>query len=207
MKLAGKITMLVGGIAFMASLAGLNYWNVGAGSQTLWSYTTREPVILTILAVVVCGLAIASVFAESFLLPFIATCVSFYLLGQFFYDGDPVFSHYGAGYWIGTTASVAMSVGGFLAVIAQQRAAKRAAAAAMSPPPPAYVPVPAPPPPVTTSPAGWYADASGQALERYWSGTAWTGDVRGEVPRAPAVAAATNAGTVPGGSGKNGVST
>jgi len=147
MKLAGKITMLVGGIVFVGALAGLKYADFGNGSQTLWQLTTRGPVIVTVLAVAVCALAIASLLSDAFLLPFIGTCVSFYLWGQVFLDGSSSYAGLKAGYWVPAVATLGMSVGGFVAVIGQWRADKRAAAVATTPPQPrAFAPPPPPPP-------------------------------------------------------------
>ncbi|MBM4580945.1 DUF2510 domain-containing protein [Rhodococcus hoagii] len=39
---------------------------------------------------------------------------------------------------------------------------------------PAAAPLLPPPPP--NVPAGWYSDPSGQPIQRYWNGAAWTND-------------------------------
>lgn len=37
---------------------------------------------------------------------------------------------------------------------------------------------PAPPPPPAGPPEGWYPDPHGQAAQRWWDGSAWTGAIR-----------------------------
>ena len=41
---------------------------------------------------------------------------------------------------------------------------------------PDYVPPPPPPPPVSQAPPGWYRDATGQPIWRWWTGSQWSDD-------------------------------
>jgi hypothetical protein len=120
------MTLLLGGIVFLGALARLNY----VGTATLWELTTREPVILTVLVLAVCGLATASLFSDAFLLPLVATCVSFYLWGQVFLDSPNSYAGLGLGYWVPAVAAFGMSIAGLLAVVAQWAGEKRPAGTA-----------------------------------------------------------------------------
>ena len=50
MRVFGRITVAIGSLAAAVGLVALKYLDVGQ-PQTLWQITTREPVILTIVAV------------------------------------------------------------------------------------------------------------------------------------------------------------
>jgi hypothetical protein len=54
--------------------------------------------------------------AREALLPLLATCASFYLLGQVFPVGALSYKGLAAGFWTATGATVVMSSGGVLAV-------------------------------------------------------------------------------------------
>jgi len=86
------------------------------------------------------------------------------------------------GFWLAIAGSVVIATGATTALIGtRSRAAAPAAAAtraaglaAPAGGAPRYDPQAAQP----SVPAGWYPDPYGQGQERYWNGSAWSGNVR-----------------------------
>jgi hypothetical protein len=163
LKLAGKVTVVIGSLVFLLSVSLLHY----VDSATLWDLTTRLPVILIVLAVGALIVAGVSFFQQSIILPIISTCVGFYLFGQFFDIATSSYRGYGVGFWLGSAGALAMAVGGLLSLLgcAQTQATTPYARddLAVSP--------------VTPAP-GWYPDPSAQFRMRYWSGVGWTDQVQ-----------------------------
>ncbi|HEX3510597.1 MAG TPA: hypothetical protein VHT27_05795 [Solirubrobacteraceae bacterium] len=89
----------------------------------MWDYTTREPAILTVVAIAATGLAAASLSTELLVLPLLAACCSFYLFGRVFPIGAPSYRLAATGFWVLLAASVTMSLGGVLATV--RRSASR----------------------------------------------------------------------------------
>jgi len=200
MRRLGLLVAAAGAAAFIASLALLKYADFGSGAQTLWQFTTRLPVVLTVLAALTLGLSLLALVQTSRVYPALATAISFYIVGQFFPDGELSYSPYKAGFWVCLGGAVAMAVGSLIALVAarpQEPALlpyRDRAARSPSPIPPTAPPVAAGvqhAPAATATPiasevpgasraipAGWFPDPLGEAGERYWSGREWTHEVR-----------------------------
>ena len=200
MRRLGLLVAAGGAAAFIASLALLKYANFGLGAQTLWQFTTRLPVVLTVLAALTLGLSLLALVQTSRVRSALATAISFYIVGQFFPDGALSYSAYKAGFWVCLGGAVAMAVGSLVALVAA-----RPAEAALSPhrdravrstspsvptarlvgagiqhaPAAAATPFASEVPSASGAvPAGWFPDPLGEAGERYWSGREWTHEVR-----------------------------
>jgi hypothetical protein len=127
---AGAVTIILGGVAFEVGLSLLPYFGGGRGAfgrflrdRSLWDltstpslFTTRLPVILTVLGAAAIALAAASLLADAIWPLPLATCCCFYLFCQVFPVGAPSYSHLGAGFWLMSAAAVTMSLGGVLAL-------------------------------------------------------------------------------------------
>ena len=122
MRRAGTITVLLGAWLFLGSMSFLPYaeevFGVNA-EPTLWDLQTREPVVLTVIAVVTALLAAASLRAKGMLPLALATCLSFYLFGRWFPVGARSYRDLGVGFWLATAATLTMSIGGTLAIAAR----------------------------------------------------------------------------------------
>jgi transposase len=66
--------------------------------------------------VVTIALAAASLLTDALILPLLAACCSFYLFGRVFPIGLHRYSALGVGLWLASGATIAMSIGGILAV-------------------------------------------------------------------------------------------
>jgi hypothetical protein len=131
LRLTGTILVILGGVVFLVALTFLPYLSLHVRDAlilrrtepTLWDVTTREPVILTVLAVAAIGAAAGDLLSGERALLVLATGFSFYLLGRIFPLDIPDYGFLGAGVWVATSAAFTMSVGGVLAV-AQWRFAR-----------------------------------------------------------------------------------
>ncbi len=158
MRIVGNTVMLVGAAIYLAALAVLHYF----GTVTLWDETTREPAILSGIAVIVAICSLVGLFSEQILLPAIAVPLSFLLLGQSVYFGEETYSGFGGAYWVCGASALAMSLGGLLAFSGYElRAGRGPGLSSHHDPPP-----------------GWYADPAGESGMRYWSGVNWTEQTR-----------------------------
>jgi hypothetical protein len=110
---AATISLILGGVAFLGALMFLDYGKGG----TMWDYTTREPAILTVVALAAVGLAAASLCTGLLALPLLAACCSFYLFGRVFPIGAPSYRPAATGFWVLLATSVTMSVGGVVATV------------------------------------------------------------------------------------------
>jgi Protein of unknown function (DUF2510) len=200
MRRFGLLVAAAGAVAFIASLALLKYASFGFGAQTLWQFTTRLPVVLTVLAALTLGLSLLALVQSSRVYPALATAIGFYIVGQFFPDDQLTYNPYRPGFWVCLAGAVAMAVGSLIALLAA-----RPEPAASSPyrdrvVRSSYPPAPTPPlvaaavqhvPAASATPAssevpsasgavraGWFPDPLGEAGERYWSGREWTHEVR-----------------------------
>jgi Protein of unknown function (DUF2510) len=200
MRRFGLLVAAAGAVAFIASLALLKYADLGLGGQTMWQFTTRLPVVLTVLAALTLGLSLLALAQRSRVYPALATAIGFYVLGQFFPDGNLSYTPYKAGFWVCVAGAVAMAVGSLIALVAarpeeaerstyRDRAVRAPSGPAPSAPLVAAGVQQAPAAtamPVATEvpnaagaiPAGWFPDPLGEAGERYWSGSEWTHQVR-----------------------------
>lgn len=77
-KPAGNVLVIFGGLLFLVALTFVGYFR----SVTLWELTTREPLILTLIAMAAIGLATMSFVFDAMWPPLLAACLSFYLFGQ-----------------------------------------------------------------------------------------------------------------------------
>lgn len=84
---------------------------------TLWDLTTREPVILTVVAVAAIVSALGAALADRAILLVIAAAASFYLFGRIFPPGLRAYNVQGTGLWVATGAAAGMSLGGVLAAV------------------------------------------------------------------------------------------
>ncbi len=126
-RTAGIVVVIVSGLVFTGTL-GLLDWaelpklvrvggtlRVASHGATLWDFSGHEAGVLTVIAVGTVAFAAMSLLSNSIITALPAVCGSFYLLGQTF----PVVDGYGgyrAGFWLATAATLAMSIGGVLAV-------------------------------------------------------------------------------------------
>lgn len=115
--------VIVGGLVFVGALALLPYlkfnaYSFRAGSVTLWGLYTREPLVLTLVAVAAIALAVRSLFTGARSPLLLAACFSFYLFGRVFPIESASYEAFDTGFWLATGAAVTMSVGGILAVVA-----------------------------------------------------------------------------------------
>ena len=176
MRTFGRVTMIAGSSVTAIGLAALKFSNFGNGSQTLWQYTTREPVIVTVVALAAAALAFTSMFADAAIVPVLAAGCCFWLFGQLFYAGQPTYTGLKGGFWVPVVAAFIASIGGLFSVIGY-RVGAGAAAASMGGGPPRTASAPPMPAP-TTPPSGWYPDPSQTGRQRYWSGDSWTEQVQ-----------------------------
>jgi hypothetical protein len=130
LRITGTVMVIVGGVVFLVALAVLPYFSlphfvppvgyrlahVVFVDQTLWNVTTREPVVLTMVAVAAIVSAAGGLLTDEAVLLILATGFSFYLFGRIFPVGPQTYDLYGAGLWVTTAAAFTMSVGGVLAV-------------------------------------------------------------------------------------------
>jgi hypothetical protein len=92
LRLTGTILVILGGVVFLVALTFLPYLSLHVRDAlilrrtepTLWDVTTREPVILTVLAVAAIGAAAGDLLSGERALLVLATGFSFYLLGRIF---------------------------------------------------------------------------------------------------------------------------
>lgn len=170
MKLAGRLCVWVGAALL---IIGMTVHQVAFGN--LWDLSTREAVLVLLLALAAVTLTVLTLFFDRPLLVVIAAGIGVYLFGQYFPLGGS-YSYYKGGFWIAVVGSLTMAVGGGLSLAAIWPArgwrpvTGFGADLGLSPagsdgPGRAAEALP---------PAGWYADPSGQGGRRYWSGSAWT---------------------------------
>jgi hypothetical protein len=121
MRRAGTIMIIVGGLVFLAAITFLDY----GLNRTLWDLTTREPAVLTVIGATAVALAATTLLSARPIIPLLATCCSFYLFGQIFPDGARAYHGARAGFWLATSATVAMSMGGDLVIVGSASSARR----------------------------------------------------------------------------------
>jgi hypothetical protein len=120
----GIAALVGGGVAVIVSLF-VNY----TVNISVWQLTTRYPVVITILAVAVIGLAVASLAIDRWLLLVVATAASAFILGEVF---PLVVSsyHYQLGFWLAVAGSAIMILGGIIATAASVKESQRGRAPA-----------------------------------------------------------------------------
>ena len=117
MRLAGRLMVMTGALAFVAITTLAPYVEVGAYSRTFWDLMTRAPVILTVIAAVAFVLTVANLSAELVVPSAIASGLSFWLLGSFFFLTAKSYDAFGWGYWTATGAAAVMAVGGVMSLV------------------------------------------------------------------------------------------
>lgn len=167
-----------GGVLTLISMF-LPWFKFEDGSTNLWKATPRADIALCIIAVAVVGLAIAGMLAQLRILDVLLAVLSAAAFGftlSYAIDYNADFGGWGE---LVSPIGPALSLAGALLAVLLTPAVTSGGQAM---PAPSGAPAPddlAPPPPqAVTPPAGWYTDPSGQASERYWSGSAWTGQIR-----------------------------
>jgi hypothetical protein len=152
------------------------------GGVSLWSFDARDALLLTLLALGGVTLSIVSIFADFPVLVGAQVALAVYAFGQTFTIGGGNFTGLQVGFWLAAVAAIAMLGGAALLAASIWSTGKwkattglagvRTHVAAV---------VPSETRPANGNghpPAGWYADPSGQASQRYWSGMAWTAELR-----------------------------
>jgi hypothetical protein len=127
MRTAGTVVVIVSGLVFVGAV-GLLDWaglpkvvSVGgtislvSHGATLWDFPGHQAGVLTVIAVGTVAFAAMGLFSDSVITALPAACGSFYLIGRTFPVGGG-YGGYRAGFWLATAATLAMSVGGVLAV-------------------------------------------------------------------------------------------
>ncbi len=117
--------VVVGGLVFLSAQTFLAYIEVGPYTATFWDLETRAPVVLTVIGVVTIALAAASLLTDALIVPLLAASCSFYLFGRVFPIGLPSYSNVGLGLWLASGATIAMSIGGILALTGRTGFASR----------------------------------------------------------------------------------
>ena len=111
---------IIGGVAFIVSFflkytLNLSLWHLATEHGHLVSI--REPLILSILAVVAVLLALAATASDATALCVGQAIIGCYLFGQAFNLGLPRYSHLQIGFWAEAVGGLAMAVGGILALV------------------------------------------------------------------------------------------
>jgi hypothetical protein len=119
--LVGNIMVILGGVLFVCALALLPFFEAFDREPTLWDLTTREPVLLTVVAVADVVAAAGSLLTRNAVLLTLTTAFSFYVFGRIFPIGAETYHLLGVGFWVATAAAVTMSIGALLAVIGDTR--------------------------------------------------------------------------------------
>ena len=98
----------------------------GDAHEPLWdtALLTRLPLILTLTCAAAIALAAASLLTGAVIPLLLATCASFWLLGQIFPVGHLTYEHFGVGFWLASGMAVAMSLGGVLALAGKSSAGR-----------------------------------------------------------------------------------
>jgi Protein of unknown function (DUF2510) len=174
MRFAGRLMVMTGALAFVAITTLAPYVEVGAYSRTVWDLMTRAPVVFTVIAAAAFVLTVANLSAELVVPSAIASGLSFWLLGSFFFLTARNYDAFGWGYWTATGAAAVMAVGGVLSLVGYRLRPNDGPDIGPSTAAPTSVAAPIAPNP---SP-GWYPDPLAANRQRYWSGTDWTDDLR-----------------------------
>lgn len=108
--------MVGGGLVFELAVSLLPF--AGGAHEPLWDTAPliRLPLILTLVCLAAICLAATSLLNGSMLSLALATCCSFWLLGQIFPVGHPTYENFRAGFWLASSMALAMSLGGVLAL-------------------------------------------------------------------------------------------
>jgi hypothetical protein len=136
MRTAGTVAVIASGLVFVAAL-GLLDWaelpkliraggtlSIVSHGRTLWDFRGHQAGVLTAIAVGTVAFAAMGLSSDSVIAALPAACGSFLLLGQTFPVGEG-YGIYRVGFWLATSAALAMSVGGVLAVVGAATFANR----------------------------------------------------------------------------------
>jgi hypothetical protein len=177
MKLAGRLCIWIGGLLAFVSLF-LDY----AVGETRFDITTRGPLIFLLLILLIVAASIVTLFLELPVLVLITAGAGLYLFASLFPIDYSTYSYLEVGFWLGAVGSLAMAIGGSLCLASiwprtgwARVAGLGVESASARPRPQTHATAPLPD---ATPAAGWYPDPSSPGHQRYWSGTAWTQDVR-----------------------------
>jgi hypothetical protein len=177
MKLSGRIITWVGGLFLVVAC----FLHFGL-DISLWGGDARDALFLTLLAAAGVTLSIVSIFVDFPVLVAAQAALAVYAFGQALTLGNGNFGGLQVGFWLAVIAAVAMVVGAaLLSASIWSTSGWKATSGLVT----ASRPIVASLPSETQAsvanghpPAGWYSDPSGQASLRYWSGAAWTAEVR-----------------------------
>jgi hypothetical protein len=178
MKLAGRLCIWIGGSLAFVSLF-LHY----AEGESRFDFATRGPLIFLLLILVIVAGSVVTLFLELPVLVVIATGAALYLFASLFPIEYTNYRFLQVGFWLGAVGSLAMAIGGSLCLASiwprsgWARVTGLGAEFGGSPHSLAQS-RPTAPLPHATPAAGWYPDPSSPGRQRYWSGVAWTEDVR-----------------------------
>jgi hypothetical protein len=177
MKLAGRLCIWIGGLLAFVSLF-LHY----AVGESRFDIATRGPVIFLLLILLIVAASIITLFLELPVLIVIAAGGAMYLFASLFPIDYSTYRYLQVGFWLGAVGSLAMAIGGSLCLASIWPRSGWARVAGLgvenaSPGPHPQTNATARLPQATPG-AGWYPDPSSAGRLRYWSGTAWTEDVR-----------------------------
>jgi hypothetical protein len=137
-------------------------------SENAWQALRGGDIIVCVLGLTALGLGIALFFANRVALRAAATIASWLVAAVVLSTAAVIFTGK-VGIYLDAVLWIAAGVGATLVLLAVPATAGAGVATAR--------PATGSTSPATT-PAGWYPDPSGAAAQRYWSGTAWTDQVR-----------------------------
>jgi hypothetical protein len=125
LQVLGSGLTIIGGVAYTVSFFLKNLFNASlwyiATTENNHILSIREPLILSILAVLAVGLALAATTRDATALCVGQAIIGCYLFGQGFNWGLPSYSHLEIGYWTRAVGGLAMAVGGVLALVGNLR--------------------------------------------------------------------------------------
>jgi hypothetical protein len=183
MRIAGAVLVIVGAVV----VVGGTFLPFFSDSST-WDFDPHSGGLLTLAAIGALILASIALASNSWAVRVLPAPLAFLILGRVAEPDVSGWLDLGAGFWLMNIGALAMAAGGVMLLVglkvpSEQSRPRYGAAAhqAARPSPlaqasPAYAHAGAVQ--AAGPPAGWYADPSRQAAERYWSGAAWTGHLR-----------------------------
>jgi len=121
LQVLGSGLTIIGGVAYTVSfflkyLFNASLWHI-ATTENNHILSIREPLILSILAVLAVGLGLAGTTRDATALCVGQAIIGCYLFGQGFSWGLPSYSRLEIGYWTQAVGGLVMAVGGVLALV------------------------------------------------------------------------------------------
>lgn len=194
LKFAGRLSIWIGGLLAFLSL--FLHYRYGISR---WSLGTQGPLFMLLLIAATVTISVVTIYVNMPTLVLINAALGVYLFGNMFPLQDINGPGLGVGFWMGTLGSLGVAVGGILLLVAiwpaswgdtmglgievgagggaQAAPAPGSVRSAGSPQQPAPAATPAPAK-QGTPPVGWYPDPSDGKRDRFWSGVAWTEEIR-----------------------------